>query len=209
MSPAVLFLDFDRVLNTAAWQRETVARFPGVVVWSPEIGAALLSPEHCARVQRVCDATGAPIVLATGWRRWMPGRAVATLTPLLRAAGITAPVIDEVGQHFSGDGRATFIAEWLDERRDVTRWCVLDDGVHYYADESPETGARHYHDARFVGRCVHPRDGITDADADAAVAILRGSADPRNLAPCEDCRAPAGAPCAATCPTRRDPPEAA
>lgn len=171
---AVLFPDFDGVLNTTAWQRASTARFPGVVVWSPEVGAALLSPEHCARVQRVCDATGASIVLATGWRRWMPGRAVATLTPLLRAAGIAAPVLDEIGQHFSGDGRATFIAEWLDEHRDVTRWCVIDDAVHYYGDDLD--GGVRYHDPRFIGRCVHPVDGITDADADAAVAILRAEA---------------------------------
>jgi hypothetical protein len=98
------------------------------------------------------------------------------LRRLLRGAGLTAPVLGVVGGvKMSGDLRASAALEWLAEHPEVTAWCVVDDDVRGYGYPHATMGVR-YHRPEFIGRCVHPRDGITDADADAAVAILTGGA---------------------------------
>jgi hypothetical protein len=111
------------------------------------------------------------------------------LRRLLRGAGLTAPVLGAVGGvKMNGDLRARGLREWLDEHPEVTRWCVVDDCVSAW-ESTRNASRREMRDGklwhvetseRFVapwlaGRCVHPVDGITDADADAAVAILTGA----------------------------------
>lgn len=66
----VLMLDFDNVLNDNAHILATAKEFPGIQTYNPDMGRAMLDPVRCARIQRVCDATGAAILLVTGWRKW-------------------------------------------------------------------------------------------------------------------------------------------
>ena len=162
---AVVFLDFDGVLNSASWRAATVAMFPGVCSWSPALGVAMLDPERVARVQRICDETGARVVIVSGWRRWAP---VEVIAECLRAAGLTAPVIDAVGGvKMSGDLRAAATREWLRAHPEVSAWVVLDDARDLWAPRDVP--------AWLAGRLVCPVDGITDADAEAALAALRGA----------------------------------
>lgn len=209
MSPAVLFLDVDGVVATeptydaAAAALGVTRRGLRALPLSPDLMLRLLSPEHVARVQRVCAATGAGYVLVTSWLDLFPPpdgdqyaadyparcdaareAHVAAIVAALRERGLTAPCWGAIPRarykmsDYAGEAahRRNAIVATLNGRPDVARWCVLDDddeGKHY---GYPHRGARHYHDPRFIGRCVHPVDGITDADAAAAVAILTGGA---------------------------------
>ena len=158
---AVVALDFDGVINCEETYR-SASRGALIYTASEGYSASLIVRDLVARVQRVCDETGAGVVVVSAWRAFFPADALARL---LRGAGPMAPFLGVVGRGMEpGDPRGAALLEWLDERPEVTRWCVIDDDT------------RAYGDARFAGRCVHPRDGITEADADAAVAILRGHA---------------------------------
>lgn len=175
---AVVFLDFDGVINTTAtYAHADVAAL--IFTANEDTSAQLIERDLVARVQGICDATDAGVVVVSAWRAWFD---VPALSRLLRGAGLTAPVIDAVGGvKMSGDLRAAALLEWLRERPEVTAWCVIDDGVDHYGCPHRALGVR-YHRPEFVGRCVHPADGITDADADRAVAILRfGAVGPRNV----------------------------
>jgi hypothetical protein len=181
---AVLALDIDGVVCDAAFQRAALGDEGMVARWTNDMGRRTIDPARVARVQRICDETGAAIVIVSGRRSWATAEEIASW---LRSAGLTAPVLGAVGGiKFSGaDLRQTALREWLDEHPEVTRWCVVDDLVSAW--ESTRNVERRelfrgrmtmvHTTERFVapwlvGRCVHPRDGITDADADAAVAIL-------------------------------------
>lgn len=180
---AVVALDIDGVCNDDAWRVATAARFPGVVVWSPEVGAAMLDPLRVARVQRVCATTDASVVLTTGWRRWASAEDIAAC---LRAAGLTAPVLGaEGGVKMTADLRQSALHEWLCDHPAVGRWCVIDDLVSAW-ESTRNVSRRDVRDGKLwhvetseryvapwlAGRCVHPVDGITKADTDAAIAIL-------------------------------------
>lgn len=162
MSASILFLDLDGVCNDGAFVGRVLSGSP-VVAWDPDLAARTLDPARVARVQTICDATGARIALVTGWRRWAT---IPAIIACLRAAGLTAEVLDEDvgGVHMSGDTRGSALLDWLVEHPEVTCWCVLDDTSRFY-------------DARHEGRRVHPRDGVEDEHVEAAVAILRGGPD--------------------------------
>lgn len=121
----VVFLDFDGVLNSMSWRREH--RTGDVELMSfEELHAQLrawLDPACVARVQRICDATGAVIVLSTSWRVC----GLDVVRPILRDAGLTAPVIGKIGREDRGRGRDAAIREWVGYHVDVVRWLALDD----------------------------------------------------------------------------------
>ena len=196
--PPILALDLDGVCNsddtlrasrTAAVERALITRH-----LTPAAMLDALDPAMCARVQRVLSAAGAGYVLITTWLDLYArpeGEAyydndahdaardahAAAIVAALRERGVTAPCLGAIPRRRRGmsdytDPRARELAAWLDARPSVTRWCVLDDTVDHYGYRRSVNGAVRYHDPRFAGRCVHPVDGITEADADAAIAVL-------------------------------------
>lgn len=196
--PPILALDLDGVCNsddtlrasrTAAVERALITRH-----LTPAAMLDALDPAMCARVQRVLSAAGAGYVLITTWLDLYArpeGEAyydndahdaardahAAAIVAALRERGVTAPCLGAIPRRRRGmsdytDPRAREFAAWLDARPSVTRWCVLDDTVDHYGYRRSVNGAVRYHDPRFAGRCVHPVDGITEADADAAIAVL-------------------------------------
>ena len=157
MSTPVIFLDIDGVLNDESWLRAVIARYPGAFRWSIELAQELLDPIRCARVQRICDATGAAIVIVSGWRRHAPA---ADIARLLANRGLTAPVIGAVGGvRFSGDTRDDATAEWLHNHPEVTRYVVIDDDALAWGSE-------------WIKRWVRPVDGIGDEHVPRAIVIL-------------------------------------
>lgn len=184
---AVVFLDFDGVLNDDAHLRAVQAASPvRIVSWSPTVGVAMLDPVRVARVERVCAAVGASVVIVSGWRRYAT---VEQIGASLRAAGLTAPVIDAVGGlKMSGDLRQSATHEWLRAHPEVSAWVVIDDDRDAWASQrnvertEMRDGRRVYVRVCetttapwLVGHVVHPVGGITDADAEAALAALRGA----------------------------------
>lgn len=185
MTPAtssVIFLDFDGVLNNNAHVKAVRDR-RGITTWEqyldtfapwcplPPCGltarvldtvyaAELLERPRCALVQRLCQDTGAAIVVVSSWRRYAYGE---ELQALLHNAGLTAPVLGAVGGlKMSCELRARAISEWLSQNPDVTAWAVLDDDTKHYM-----------HDKKLQSRAVHPVDGVTVEDCEAVRAILR------------------------------------
>lgn len=159
MTDKVVFLDIDGVLNDEA-HRASVRRDKVIVAWSEEIGRAMIDPARAARLQRLCDEGEAAVVIVSGWRRWASAEAIASA---LAAAGLRSPVLGVVaGLKMSGDLRATGAKEWLAEHPEVRRFVVLDNTRRYWEG----WGA-------FGEALVAPADGLTDADVDAALAILR------------------------------------
>ena len=160
MTRAIVFLDFDGVLNHDEWTRKRRARQEP---WPTD--ADLIDPACVARLQRLVDNTGAAIVISSAWRA-IVGRTRSAAA--LRQRGLIAdvlggtPIFDGT-QHGSAvmtsDGRAQEIHAWLYGNALVTRWVVLDDN-HVEVDRR-----------RFVR--TDPAVGLTDADVDRAIAILR------------------------------------
>ena len=158
----IVLLDFDGVLNNNDFLRETQKAFPGVRSFSMEIGLAMLDPVRCARVQSLCDRTGAQIVLVTGWRKWASQE---DLTSLLVQRGLTTPVVGMVeGVRFSGDLRASATDEWLKAHPEVTHYVILDDDVFHWDGFNKRS--------KWAPFLVAPRDGIEDVHVEEALAIL-------------------------------------
>lgn len=179
---AVVFLDIDRVCNTRAALHRAV--WGGRIETDPEkvrrAAAATLDPVLVGRVQRVCDATGAAVVLVSGWRRRMTcDEAIAAL----RAAGLTAPSLGCLVDAAPGtDTRRASTRTWLSQHPEVTRWVVLDDTRDHWCEPSSESNLaggnaaapldRQAVAAWLEGHLVHPVDGVLDEDVEAAVRIL-------------------------------------
>lgn len=161
----IIGLDFDNVINDNAHLAETAKAYPGVRTFSMELGRAMLDPVRCARVQRICDATGAGILFVTGWRRWTGEEG---LTELIRGHGITAPVVGVVGGvKFSGDLRASATREWLNEHPEVTRYVILDDDEYNYWRDYPGRKTPPWGPV-----LVAPKDGLEDEHVERAISIL-------------------------------------
>lgn len=166
----VIFLDLDGVVNDDEHVNAALVGRAHITSFSLDLAQRCTDPVRVARIQRICDETNARVVIVSAWRRWAT---VEEITEVLRRVGLSAPVLGAVGGvKMSADLRADAALEWLDEHPDVSGWVVIDDTVNHYGYPS-KRGPR-YHNPRFIGRVVHPRDGITDADADEAVRILRG-----------------------------------
>lgn len=161
---AVIFLDIDGVLNDAA-HRMSMATNKMVVAWSHEVGLAILDRSRVARMQRLCDETGAAVVIVSGWRQWASAEAIARV---LSDAGLRAPVLGTVGKlKPTMDSRAMATADWLADHPEVTRWVVIDDTAFLWNGYE-----------ELASRLVVPQDGLTDADVDKARALLSTPASP-------------------------------
>lgn len=158
----LVLLDFDNVINDEAYLRAASLAFPGVRTFNMEIGRAMIDPVRVARIQRICDATGAGILLVTGWRRQTEWE---NLAKLLRDHNLTAPVVGAVGGvKMSGDLRASASREWLDKNSHVTRYVVIDDDIMAWDGFGKK---KPWKDVM-----VAPKDGIEDDHVVQAIAIL-------------------------------------
>lgn len=167
----IVFLDFDGVLNGLETREPP----------SPIHARLFLNPEKVALVNDLCERAVARVVLSTSWRtrRHVVGAPDARLSldelrEALRLAGATFRVADVTPDlaredSITRDGetvpiwrcppRRKEIAAWIEQHR-PSAFVVLDDD----------------HDAGIDGRFVHVnrRRGLTSADVEQALKILRG-----------------------------------
>ncbi len=158
----VIFLDIDGVLNAHDWD---------------EAAQSNRIRHRCVeQLSRILGETGAKIVLSSSWRYMIHCGAMTTIgfEYMLRTHGAFGIVHKIVGvtikdedtpgylgpEHTEGDWepRATQIRKWLEEHPEVASFVVIDDG------DVPGFGER------FVQ--TDGATGLTDADADRAIAIL-------------------------------------
>lgn len=153
----VLFLDIDGVLNHDA-QREARKRVP----IEHRVEGDWIDPVCVARVQAICDRTGAVIVLSSSWREMV---GFDRTLKVLRAKGLTAEVIGQTPTSVPAGKwlvvaltRWQEIQAWLEAHPEVIQYAVLDDD----AEGTPEDV---YVYTKFS-------EGITDAHVERAVDLL-------------------------------------
>lgn len=153
LGPYVM-LDFDGVLNSKQYFKD----FPEAATTGEP-----LDPRAVLRVQRICDETGARIVISSSWRHYL---SVAKLRKLLGAKGLTADIVGATPQNIRRRGLQ--IQEWLEEAAVTAgvsalamEWIAVDDQS---AEEMAPT----------MGRFVQTtwKEGLTDALADNAIRRL-------------------------------------
>ena len=157
-SPPIIFLDIDGVLNRTV--KNTHIR---------------LDADLVARLRRLCERTGAVIVLSTFWREF-----AGYIEYILRRHGVAAPVVGRTpGQAGTPSlahekpfaSRAAEIEAYLAAQASgrpsepPPRFVILDD--------RPDAGASDALRRHFVR--TDPAVGLTDADVDAAVGIVLGA----------------------------------
>lgn len=94
----IVFLDFDGVINSYHDNRF----FPGHEM-------SVLDPQRIGYVQRICDRTGAKVVLSTAWREHFD---MKTLKRFLRRRGLKAEVIGRTPS-YDGVDRGFEVEGWL------------------------------------------------------------------------------------------------
>ncbi len=158
----VLFLDIDGVLNSERFREEE----PGQAVDRRAVGL----------LKRVIDATGAKLVLSSGWRFWFDD----AMTPCEECARHLCAILAEQGLVLSGKTpdfstaeiraertfsrvKAKEISAWLGAHPEAGQYAVLDD----LELKDDEVNA---HLIRVDGRI-----GLSEADAKRVVKRLNGS----------------------------------
>ncbi len=140
----VVFLDLDGVMNATFDHRG--------------YGSGAVEHEFVTRLNRITAATGATVVLSTGWRQH---RSFGALSTQLRAAGVEAEVT----------GRTPVLdIEWGDRWHEVRAWLrtfgarpyVILDDIDYF-------GPLSLHHV-----WTEPDQGLQDDDVELAIFILRG-----------------------------------
>lgn len=160
----IIFLDIDGVLNRngldyhartgTTRHRRGAYRPPGDPRWT-------IRPELVDRLNAIVQTTGAEVVITSSWRL---ERSLSWIRSELRAAGFVGLVVSCTSR-LTGERRGAEIRAWLDEHAPVPRFVILDDGRRADFDGMPPRDR-----ARVVS--VSGRDGLSDADAARAVAIL-------------------------------------
>jgi hypothetical protein len=157
----ILFLDFDGVLNSAAFFRSPESK-------DGEAGA--LDPKAVARLNTIIAKTGAKVVVSSSWRY---GRSVAELQAILDERGFVGEVIDKTADAIHMDAadpkesgfyrayaRGDEIREWLDRHPEVKSFVALDDDW-----EMDAVKENHVKTNTFVG-------GLLDHHVEEAIRIL-------------------------------------
>lgn len=118
MTPPVLFLDVDGVLNSALYLHNN----PGSFDRKDNDWITMLDPLPCALLAGVIRRTGAAVVISSAWRY---NHSPAEMKQLLRRRDVDVVVL---GRTELGAGhRGAQILRWLAEHPEVTRWAVIDD----------------------------------------------------------------------------------
>lgn len=162
----LLFLDIDGVLNSGRWFHETVDQRK----YSLEIGESMMArhpidAEAVVRLNRICSATGAKVVISSTWRKFDDSY---ELEQVLRHYGFTGvvvgatPVLDTrtcvAGRTIH---RGYEIENWLSGLYGhVQQYCILDDDDDMLGSQQPNYVRTFF------------ETGLTDIEAAAAIEIL-------------------------------------
>lgn len=146
----IVFLDIDGVLNDHDYNETSQSNS--------------MIPECVERLNRILSETDARIVLSSAWRYMLIGKAMSVIgfDYLLRTHGVVAnrlvgrtPADEEIKE------RGWQIQQWRKENDHSGRYVVIDDMDLHISKLHP-----------FVQ--TDGDIGLTDADADKAIAILKG-----------------------------------
>lgn len=153
----ILFLDIDGVLNSTSWAIRTEQRG----VWG-------IDPDTIPHLQRIVDETGCEIVISSTWR-------ITHRLPDIRGALIKAgmrhpvPIVDKTPVLHSREPSGIYVAKirgdevqaWIDAIGFEESYVCLDDDADFHPGQ-PLVRTSNY-------------EGLTAADADKCIAILRAA----------------------------------
>lgn len=149
----VLFLDIDGVLNYLNWYNDD--RNPGNLNGQESD----LDPDCVDRIIRICDETGAKVVISSDWKLSWYG----TLDRLGKF-GLTEEYIIDKTPDFGNNvhvSRGYEIDAWLQCHPECTNFVIVDDRTDFTDDQHPH----------FIH--IDRETGITDDDADIAIMTLK------------------------------------
>lgn len=152
----IIFLDFDGVITTLKSN------------WCLDVEKMML-------VKRICDETGAKIVISSSWRRYTLEQTIYAITTEMERVG-AQPFLypeDVVGvtarmyafkhgnkENHYGVFRGVEIEQWLSENREVTNYVILDDDSDMLLCQKKQ----------FIK--THALRGISERDVERAIRIL-------------------------------------
>lgn len=156
----VIFLDIDGVLNYTQWYVSD--RNPGNL--NGEEGD--IDPLCAERVNRICEETGAKIVLSSDWRISWP-----CCIDRIEKGGIKhGLIIDKTPEHMWVEhvtqdfldftSRGSEIDDWLSQHPECDRYVILDDRKDFTEEQQPN----YIH--------VNSMRGLDDDDVKFAIQIL-------------------------------------
>lgn len=155
----VIFLDIDGVLNHDNWY---VSKRYQDMQWD-EDNELDIDPDCAERINKICEQTGAKIVITSDWRISWYG----TLTRLQRGGINTEYVIDKTPEFLWIDipgfdkSRGSEIETWINFNMDINQnYVIIDDRT----DFKPGQQEHFIH--------INPYCGITDDDMNKAINIL-------------------------------------
>lgn len=167
---AVVFLDFDGVLNSVSWTRPLhgwPSRDAHCHVCAESIA---FDPVNVRRLNRITGGTGAKIVVSSSWRHRYPMR--ADLVHLLNGAGVHGQVIGRTSLDWEpgspngiivAKSRGVQIQQWLSSIRNKIRsWIILDD-----VNEFDEFGKDRWIETSWAN------GGLLDEHVELAIDMLR------------------------------------
>lgn len=157
---AVVLTDLDGVVNHEALYalRRELGR--------PAPPGDWVDPACVARLDRVCAEGNAALVITSAWPIYLGS--LTRTEEALRSAGLRAPIVGACPTSFpqgsappeQNIGRWRAISTWLEDHPRMKRWVIIDDcrwrGLPSYRSVFTELAV-----------------GMTDADADSAIRILR------------------------------------
>ena len=146
----VIFLDIDGVLNSRAWFERH----------GRERGLGHLEPSACARVQRLCDETGAALVISSTWRL-IHKRAV--IGDMFRARDLTATILGMTAALHTARGHE--IQAWLDASPAIAGLGAVD-GMVILDDDAEMVHLAPWHVK------THVEHGFTERDLSHAAEVL-------------------------------------
>ena len=155
MNQPIVFLDFDGVLNTEQYQAWlAVDGKPTKDIWGP-----LFAPPAVENLRQILNDTDARIVISSSWRY---AHSLDSLRTMWTARELPGEILDTLACGATYISRGEEIECWL-ERNDRPDYVIIDD-----LDDFSPAQRNHYVE-------TNPIVGITEADAQKAIEILRKS----------------------------------
>jgi hypothetical protein len=148
----VIFLDIDGVCNYEKWYKNSEVH----TLQEPD-----LDPKCIERINRLCDLTGAKIVVSSDWRFDGFYKTRLENAGLKNIIGHTPIFIWDYVKSQLNTNRGDEINEWLIQNPEVTEYCIIDDSDDFNDEQ-------HSH---FVN--VNLYYGFTDNDLNKCLKILK------------------------------------
>lgn len=163
----LIFLDFDGVIVT----RPSLIHGDELIRTGAGTKSDMISPECLAQLQRICDETGAGVVISSMWRKNREGAGL----PLLKAGFKGVLLGDTPNVHATKVANGEYVTSPRGAEILVWLWRYYrhDDRLPNYVVLDDESDAGFGHDGHFV-QCGIDDGGLTQERADAAINILRG-----------------------------------